>query len=129
MILIQPHEIDLHWEECKKLLKPAFRWRVQLHNVDDYYEPLKNGQLQLWRLPGAAMVTSIDKGSNAKVCTILSLSGKNIKSWIADLNETLTKFAKSEGCNAIEAITRKGFSRFVPEFVPDGIVYIKILEN
>lgn len=129
---IAPARIPALWSACREILLPAFRYRVQEHTVDDYYEPLLKGELQLWgafqnsTIIGAA-VTSIDQGSAAKVCSILSLAGSDLPAWIDQVNALITQFAADHQCTAVQAVTRRGFSRFVPDFVEDGVVYVKII--
>lgn len=132
--VVNIQDIDLFWPQCKEILKSAFRGLVHRHSVDDYYEPLKEGAMQLWvagndnKIDGA-VVTSLEQGSQAKACQIFSLAGESLKDWVSDMDRTLTEFAKANDCQVIEAITRQGFSRFVPDFVEDGRLYVKVIKG
>lgn len=131
---MKPHEIDGIWLECREILKAAFRQRIHVHTVDDYYPMLKVGDATLWcaieddKIIGC-VVTVVDIGTGAKVVTMLSLAGRGLKKWIGLLDKTLTEYAERLDCDAVEAVTRRGFSRFVPDFVEDGVVYIKVIRG
>lgn len=132
--VIAPARIPALWAECREMLQSAFRYRVQEHTVDDYYDPLLRGELQLWcafqngDLIGA-LVTSIDHGSAAKVLNVLSLAGREFSKWVSMVDRSLTQFAADTQCIAWQAVTRRGFSRFIPDLVEDGVVYIKMVGN
>ena len=129
--LASPEQIDVYWERCLPLLKKAFRNRIHADKPEDYYEPLKSNELQLWVAVSddviGAVITCIEQGSNAKILYILSLGGEDLREWVSLMDKNLTIFAEYNKCAAIEAVTRQGFSRFVPDFVEDGRVYVKII--
>ena len=131
---VQPDRLDEFWPICKPMLETAFRFRIHADTADDYYEPLKNSEYQLWvavsedRVLGA-VITSIIEGSNAKICNIHSLGGDDLPEWVDEMNDTLTGFANENKCAAIEAITRRGFARFVPNWVEDGVCFVKDLRG
>lgn len=129
---LAPSEIDVCWPEIRQLLGAAFRDQVNIYSVDDYYEPLKVGGMQLWlavdSIPIGAVITSIDTGSAMSVCTVHSLAGERLKEWSGLMDDALMGFAKANKCKAIEAVTRKGFSRVFPNFVEDGVIYIRMVE-
>ena len=127
-----PAEVPSHWPVCRDLLAKAFRYRMSAHSVDDYYNLLLNGNLQLFVVKSdatviAAIVTSIDAGTNAKVCSILSLAGENIPLWIDLVDRHITDFANFHECNGIEWVGRPGFTKLVEGFVEDGRVFVKVL--
>jgi len=132
-VIINKESINEYWPRCRDILEKAFRGKVHADCVDDYYDLLKIGHLQLWiaqadDIVGAA-VTVIEQGSKAKICTILSCAGDNLEKWIALLDSNISEFARENDCDAIEYIGRKGFTRFVPEYVEDGRIYVKLLKG
>lgn len=130
-MMLRPQEVNSLWPVCRDILQASFQQRVHVHSVDDYYPFLLSGHYQLWiaidreEIIGA-VVSSLEEGSNAKICNIMSLAGKDLTKWIGELDSKITEFAKLNGCYAVEAVTRKGFSRYVPDFVEDGMVYVKL---
>lgn len=129
---INPQYLEDYWPRCREMLANAFRQKVHIHNVDDYYDLIKEGSLQLWaaieneNLIGA-IVTSLDEGSEAKICSIMSLGGDRLEDWIYDADKALDKFAEDNQCFALEYVGRRGFSILVPEYQEDGVVYVKII--
>ncbi len=129
---VYPREIENYWPIFQELLRPSFRYRVHTDRVEDYFDPLVEGDYQLWAVVDgediiSAVVTCLEEGTNAKICSVLCLGGQRLKEWAHLMDETLTAFANENKCYAVEATTRKGFSRFIPNFVEDGVVYVKIL--
>ena len=133
-LMALPHEVPAVWPMCKDLLAKSFFRHVHTYGVDDLYDPLLTGEFQLWaavrdgQVIGAA-VTVIEEGRKAKVLSVLNLGGEDIKDWIASLDKAFTLFARQNNCLAYEAVTRKGFSRLVPGFIEDGVVYVKFVNE
>ena len=130
---LKADEVDTYWPVCREMLGSAFKDKINIYTVDDYHKPLLEGNLQLWvalndRDVIGAVVTSIDTGSAMSVCTVHSLAGECLKTWSPLMDEALTKFAKDNNCKAIEAVTRKGFSRVFPDFIEDGTIYVRIIK-
>ena len=130
-IALQQQEAKDNWPTCREILKDAFRQKLHIHAVDDYLPLLITSECQLWvaldkEIIGA-VVTSIDEGSNARVCNILSLAGKDLESWLYLLDEKLTEFAKLNGCAALEYVGRGGFAKLLPSYQEDGRVFIKLI--
>ena len=123
------YNIDIAWPACKEVLKGAFRYRFHTHTVSDYLPMLKSGEAQLWAAYDdglyGAVVTCIDRGSAATALTVLSLAGRDLKKWAHLLDKELMEFARQNKCQAIEAVTRRGFSKLIPDFVEDGVNYIR----
>lgn len=120
------------WPICRQILIPSFRDLVNTHSVDDYLAGLQRQIVQLWvaedaGLPIGAAVTQVDEGSAMRVCTVLSISGVRFSEWAAQFDKEITSFAKQNGCHAIEAVTRRGFARVLPDLQEDGVIYVKLL--
>lgn len=132
---LRQDEIDTYWSTCRALLIPAFRDAVNIYTVDDYYTAIKDGGLHLWvAVDGegtvrGTVVTSIDQGSAMSICTVHSIGGKDLNSWVSLFDEAVTKFARDNGCKAIEAVTRKGFTKVFPDLIEDGTIYVRILKD
>jgi hypothetical protein len=133
-IRIEPAMLDNVWPRCVPLLEKSFSPLVVDYDLKLIYEECLGGECQLWIALGhgrilAAVITMICQQPKSKSCSILHLGGEDIRLWIDTLDKTITEFALSHGCRYIEAITRKGFNRFVPDFVEDGVVHVKVLKN
>lgn len=124
--------VDDYWARCRELMAPAFNYRVSIYTVDDVYAPLKSAQMQLWVAHDGqeilgSVVTTVTRGSLGSLCEVICLGGSQLKSWVALFDQEITKFATENGCLAIEAITRRGFARYVPGCKPDGQIHVKLL--
>lgn len=129
-VRIEPHMIDTVWERCKDYLAQSISKNAPAFDVQDIYSNLLTNECQLWVAVGggrimAAATTIITAEPKAKTLAILNLGGEELRSWVKPMDEAFTAFAIENGCQYIEAVTRKGFHRFVPEFIEDGIVFIK----
>jgi hypothetical protein len=127
---ILPDAIDGAWDACIPHLEKSFSRRVTAYSVEDLKNYCEAGLCQLWvafedgQVLGVA-ITLLTVEPMAKTCTIMNMGGTDFRRWVGPLNARLTAFARDNGCQKIEAVTRRGFSRFDPEFVEDGVVYIK----
>lgn len=130
---IAAQEIEKYWPICREILLPSFRDVVNPLTVDDYYIPLKTRINQLWaaingeKIIGAA-ITSVDCGSAGKVCMVHSIAGEDMKSWISLFDEKVTQYARDNECFAIQAVTRKGFTKIFPDLIEDGIIFVRLLK-
>lgn len=127
--------IDHYWPQSAKLFEKCFGRREQAYTIDDVYDRVANGEMQLWcafenKNMLGAVVTSVTAGSKARKLSVIELAGNKMKKWIKILDEELTSFAIINGCSSIEAITRRGFSKFIPSFQiqNDAILHIKRLK-
>ena len=131
---VAPEAVEAVWPHAAPHLSGSFTRRVQAYDLDHLKEYCLSGACQLWvafdggRILGAA-ATLLTEEPLAKTCSIINLGGERLKEWIALLDDKLTEFARENGCQVVEAVTRKGFSRFVPGFEEDGIVYIKAIKD
>lgn len=127
---IEPRLIDSVFDRCREFIESSFSANAPSYDIEDVKSSLETGEAQLWIAIGrgkilAGAITMITVEPKAKTLAILNLGGTEIRSWIKELDISLTAFAKENGCHYIEAVTRRGFSHFVPDFIEDGIVYIK----
>lgn len=119
------------WKKAKPALDSAITGRGEVHSIEFFYQPLLQGQFQLWvaNEDKGYVLTSIEQGAKKSRLDINLLGGEDLPSWVDQMNEKLTDFAKEHGCVAIQAITRPGFSKFVPDFVQDSHVYVKVING
>lgn len=127
---IEANLVNSVWDRCKDFIAGSFSANAPSYDENDVKNNLLSGECQLWIALGrgkilAAVVTMLTVEPKAKTLAILNLGGEEIRLWIKELDRVLTLFAEENGCHYIEAITRRGFHRFVPEFIEDGIVHVK----
>lgn len=129
---IEPEMVESIWPRCISYLQNSFSPLVSDYDIADLYKECRAGQCQLWVAVGlgrimAAVITMISVQPKSRSCTIVHLAGEDMRLWIKELDKEITKFARSHDCRYIEAVTRRGFSRFVPDFVEDGIIHVKVI--
>lgn len=124
--------IDAVWPICRQYLEPAVSDHLNIYTIDDYYNPLKNGELQLWAAADdkiiGAVLTSIDRGSANTICSVHSLAGERLKEWVHLCAEEITAYARAHKCRAIESVTRKGIKGLFPDLKKTGEIYTRFLE-
>jgi hypothetical protein len=92
--------------------------------------------MQLWlvskgpRVVGA-ITTELICYPNKRHCRIVTLAGSEYREWTELVNKRIESWAKENGCDALEAYVRKGFT---PKLVSYGFkhkhsVMIKIINN
>jgi len=71
------------------------------------------GLMQAHALPKGAVITQIDNYPEERVLHVVLLVGKELNSWDVGVLEKLQKFARENGCKAIEADCRPGMAKFL----------------
>lgn len=127
-------QVDTYWPICRNYLEKAVSDRLNIYTIDDYYQPLKKGELTLWVVEKeekviGAVLTSIDTGSAGSICSVHSLGGEHFKEWSSLFDQEITAHARAHRCLAIESITRDAFQRILPDLVRTGSVYTRLLEH
>ena len=115
---VQPNEIPYIWIDIKPLIDKALVHangemlsedvlKLLLQNEEPVFIGYTNDEIQ------SALVGEIINYPRKKVFRIITWStksGHDYEAWI-DLFDTIEYFAKSKGCDSIEAWTRKGLAR------------------
>lgn len=123
--------VDRVWHLVAPMIMRALKRdgnRTPIHQV---YEQIKLEDKQLWLAVRdteilAAGVTTILDYRNKRVLLFEYAGGKDIKRW-AHLRFTLEEFAREKGCQEIEILGRKGFTRLFKDYTPTFIVMRKSL--
>lgn len=102
------------WQNARVFLEPAIersggRWRNEY-----VFAALIMGRHQLWEIHDeegivSAFTTEFCHYPEKKTLAIHFLGGKGMEDFYADLSETVTKYAREAGCDAIECNARSGF--------------------
>lgn len=122
-VTIVPVEyIDRFWDEVCPILEPAVEFTSGRFNVSDVYDGLHRGQYHLWvafdgnaKIVGS-VVTEVVNYPQKRCLNLHFIGGVSLKSWIAPMNEMLSKWAKDQSCELIEGHGRIGWSRFVKRY-------------
>lgn len=123
------------WPQMIEIFKPCFKRSSQIHTIDDLKEMVLNEEAQLWvifnqMVINGALITSVDEASNGRRISVLELAGRNFKAWAGIMDDALIAFAIANRCDGYEALTRKGFAKYIPDFKiqKNHVLYFKRVE-
>lgn len=126
-------DVDTWWSTTEIWIEAAFAGRSIVWTTDDIRGFLTGRVMDLWLAmdgdePLACAVTRIDRFPRAAVCVILAAGGRDMKAWL-DLQPDLVRWAKAQGCDALETPGRKGWERVLADrgWSPVWTVYRKEL--
>jgi hypothetical protein len=112
---IQPAEINAVWEDVRALIEDACATNRGKYDAEDIRRGLLAGedQLWIWKSPTAFAVgiTRLANYPKQRVCTIRIVTGSNAAEWQAPAIDTIERWAKEKGCDAMELCARPGWER------------------
>lgn len=107
--------IDKAWAECKPMLEDALRYANDEFSIDDVYEWISRGEMQLWAIVTegiiAAATTEIVTYPRKKILRVTLLGGKDMNIWLDTLIKSLEEYGSIVGADSMEAVGRKGWIR------------------
>ena len=114
---IQPAEINAVWEDVRALIEDACVTTRGKFDAQDIKAGLLTGedQLWIWRTDTAFAVgiTRLANYPKQRVCTLRIVTGNNVDEWYLPCLETIERWAKANGCHAMEFQARPGWERFI----------------
>jgi len=109
-------DIDAVWPLVEPMLAAACRRGRDKDAPEDVHRALKGGEMQLWlaweNAVVALAVTEIVLHSRKTCCRIRFCTGRDRRSWQPAI-AAIERWAKANGCGAMELIARPGWSRFL----------------
>lgn len=112
---IPAHAIDDVWDEVRPWIAAACKTARGKFDENDIRIGLleRDDQLWIWRSPTAFAVgiTRITKYPKQSVCTIRIVTGRNMAEWVVPAMAVIEKWAKSQGCSAMELCARPGWEK------------------
>lgn len=117
------------WKLCQKFFNVDFKY--QAFKPQEIEAALKNGEVALYIasydgvISGACIVSIEETRTGGRSLFIPILGGVGLTEWGYDLADFLENVARANGCETIEYIGRKGFSRLDSSYVEDGRIYVK----
>lgn len=104
-----------YWEFVKHELERALKDEYNRTSINDVYQMIERKEAQLWALHDdftkAVMVTEIINYKNLRAVRIWLVTGKDLNSWLDTLIETVSAWAKENGCTVMEFTGRKGWEK------------------
>lgn len=106
--------VETFWHYAVPYIKRALEHANGEFDHTHFRELCRNRDMQLWlvarpdRVVGA-ITTEVVIYPNRKHLRIITLAGSEFSQWIGLADQTMDDYARSQGCNAIECFTRRGF--------------------
>lgn len=113
---------------------PWIKEAIRRGGISDY-EPLeraiRSGMALMWLAVRdqkilAVAVTELQGSAGRKVCLVSAVAGRSRDEWLC-LSAGIEKYAKAEGCQALQAVGRQGWKRVLPDWKLKSIVIEKDL--
>jgi hypothetical protein len=118
MRLVSPSEVPLIWQKVLPGIERAMVYSDSIYAGEDFYKDLVSGFSDLWVIEEegeviAHSITQILRYPRMTFLRILTAEGKSkgMPFYIYDHLPDIEEYAKSQGCEFIEAPTRKGMAR------------------
>lgn len=122
------------WPSVEPYLVSALKRWLPVYFPCDLLDMVKKDEAQLWivtnnkekKLYGAAL-SQIIPYPRARVLNLFLLGGKDWKKWKDDWSGAIKVFARSQNCEIIQAIGRRGWSA-MPEAFESAVITNLILD-
>jgi len=119
-VFIPKENIQKVFTVAKESIDTALKYSGNHYNIDDIFNSLLKGEMQLWVLWNPKKkknyqgcgITKILKRTNTTILNIFIVTGSNRKQW-QDKISVLEDYAKEQGCTHIETYARPGWSRIL----------------
>lgn len=112
---IQRDEIDAVWPEVRPWIERACATNRGKYDAEDIRTGLLAGEDQLWiwktTTAFAVGITRLANYPRQRVCTLRIVTGTNAAEWQYEAIETIERWAKANGCHAMELQARPGWAR------------------
>jgi len=114
--------LDTCWPQVEAFLDGAAKKTYGRYTVDNIYDRIVEDGYQLWiafedtKVKGA-VVTNIITYPQRKLLSMTYCGGENLAEWKDPMLDILRRYAKDVGCDAIEAVARRGWAKI---FKNDG---------
>jgi hypothetical protein len=117
-----PQEALQHWPTISQLLIKARDTGQEESSMTDYMQKILNGVAQCWviidedQIIGAGLTEILNYAQHTTLHIIL-FAGSNFEEQ-SQMFPAVEKFAREQGCKAIEQWGRPGWAKVLPQYVP-----------
>lgn len=114
---LQADEIDKHWEWIEPLL---LRIEDAVWTPQEVKEALQANEAQLWAFgddPRGIVVTRLGKIGQTPTGVVWLAAGESIEAFTHFLRVYIEPWFRLNGCRLIELNGRKGWGKFLPDYV------------
>lgn len=122
-LLSGENRIDEHWRRCRPYIEDALEYASGSHTIDDVAVAIAENKAQFFPLSRSAIVTEIVDYPKKTMCRIW-LAGGDLEE-LTQAEVALSAWAKTQGCDGIEIIGRRGWSRTLKDYRESAVVLMK----
>lgn len=115
------------WDRCKRYIEDALEYAGGSHSIDDVRDFVLAGKAQFHPLPISCIITEIVDYPQKSMCRIW-LAGGNLEE-LMQAEKSIAHWAKSIGCDGMEIVGRKGWSRQLKDYRESAVVLMKDFKN
>jgi hypothetical protein len=112
-----------HWRRCRRYIEDALEYAGGSHTIEDVWQSIQEGKAQFFPLDKSAIVTEIVDYPQKAVCRIWLAGGDLDELMQAEV--ALSAWAKTQGCDGMEIIGRRGWSRQLKDYRQSAVVLMK----
>lgn len=94
---------------CRNWIEDALEYSGGTHDFDDIVLSVSRGEMQLWPAERGAVVTQIVSYPKKKTLHLFLAGGEMDQ--ILDMEESIIKWGKAQGCDTLSLAGRKGWVR------------------
>jgi hypothetical protein len=108
------------WKDIVDYLQSAADSSMGRFTVENAYKFISEKDWVLWvsirnKTIEAIAITEVLNYPNRKICAVRVLTGKDYANWIG-LEDGIASWAKSVGCDGMEALARKGWAKIFTQY-------------
>lgn len=131
VFLLTKEQVPENWSKVEKFIQDGLDTSdMGLLTTDYLKERCEAGVYGLWiyiveNEIKAAAVLALETYPRAKVVTVISVGGYDMKEWNRKFFGRIEEFAKEMGCKYVMAAGRKGWSRAIEGVKPSATIWYK----
>ena len=122
-LLSGENRMEEHWHRCCGHIEDALDYAGGSHTIDDVWQFIQEGKAQFFPLDKSAIVTEIVDYPQKAMCRIW-LAGGDLDE-LVEAEVALSAWAKTQGCDGMEIIGRRGWSRKLESYRESAVVLMK----
>jgi len=112
-----------HWQRCRRYIEDALEYAGGSHTIEDVWQSIQEGKALFFPLDKSAIVTEIVDYPQKAMCRIWLAGGDLDELMQAEV--ALSAWAKTQGCDGMEIIGRRGWSRQLKDYRQSAVVLMK----
>lgn len=111
------------WHRCQQYIEAALFYAGGSHTIENVAQAVAIGKAQFHPLEKSAIITEIVDYPQKSMCRIW-LAGGDLNE-LMEAEKSIAIWAKDQGCNGMEIVGRKGWSRQLKDYRQSAVVLMK----